>query len=94
MEAEVDYYNFDDYSENTSQWEELIGPDEFTILSNQFTFNFKSDFNYFGGHVIFTWECMDSERFPKPPPGWKPLNSFVPEINTPAPEVSTKFTAG
>ena len=94
---ELDYYGFGDSDS------EQLGPVEFTIYANQFTFNMKSDFNYFGGHVVFFWECMDNERFPKnPPPGWTPpwyqpepvVESFVPEMNTAAPEVTMIVTQG
>ena len=98
--AEMEYYDFNDSgSVDLDQY----GPVEFTIYTNQFTFYMQSDSSVSGGHVVFFWECMDSERFPKnPPPGWKPpgyqsepvVEGFVPETNTAAAEATMIVTEG
>ena len=36
----------------------MLGPDTFSIDSNNFTFYFASDENYAKGHVAFTWKCV------------------------------------
>ena len=101
-QPEMGYYEF--YHPYGLVDYDQYGPVEFTIHANQFTFNMKSDDNFFGGHVVFDWECMDNERFPKnPPPGWDPIGyyesetvveGFVPEMNTAAPEATMIVTEG
>ena len=52
-----DYYPY----EFDEIYAESLGPDSFTINSNSFTFFFRSDHVASNGHVVFDWECVDSE---------------------------------
>ena len=40
--------------------EEAVGPTEFSVASNTFTFFFKSDATISQGQVAFDWECVDA----------------------------------
>ena len=37
----------------------IVGPNCFSIDSNNFTFYFKTDHSIHDGHVIFDWECVE-----------------------------------
>ena len=50
--------NFDDY---TDKLEVHLGPTEFSVNSNTFTFFFESDGSIANGHVVLDWECVDAE---------------------------------
>ena len=39
-------------------YDHIIGPDEFSVNSNSFTFFFRSDGIKERGHVMFDWECV------------------------------------
>ena len=47
-------WDYDDYVE------EQLGPTEFSINSNTFTFFFKSDGYLSYGHAVMNWECIDA----------------------------------
>ena len=56
----VDYTGLEDYGYTWTHGN-LADTDGFSVNLNTFTFYFRSD-NYFpGGHVIFDWECVDQE---------------------------------
>ena len=53
-----DDYTFEDYyGFSQEEIDHLVGPDDFTINANSFTFFFNSNNIYDGGHVILDWEC-------------------------------------
>ena len=60
MPSDLDYFYFYD----SVDWDQY-GPVEFTIFTNQFTFNMRTGTSISGGHVVFKWQCMDSESLPK-----------------------------
>ena len=56
-----DYFGIHfDYDHYEDLAEEHLGPAEYSVNSNTFTFFFKSDNSLAKGHAVLNWECIDA----------------------------------
>ena len=54
-ELHDDFWYYEEYAEKH------LGPTEYSVNSNTFTFFFKSDGSFSDGHVLLDWECVDED---------------------------------